>query len=131
MIATAVTERLCLVTGEIRDDDQLIAERFEWRQRAREHELTPHTFGQPVLVDDAVRMIDNAEAPDRPRRRLHLSGERRHHRVEERQRHRRADAAQHGASRDGFFHSDHGRDLLITGTNERLRHRSQCSPPRH
>ena len=109
MIATAVAEGLRLVTGEIGHDDQLIAERLERRQRAREHEVAAHAFRQPVLVDDAVGMVDNAETADRLRWRLHLRRERRHHRIQQRQRHGRPDAAQHGTPRDGLFHNDHDR----------------------
>ena len=82
MIATAVTERLRLMTGETGHDNQLIPERRERCERPREREVATHTLGQPVLVDDAVGMVDDAEATHGPGRRLHLRGERRHHRVQ-------------------------------------------------
>ena len=113
VIAAAVAERLRLMTGEARDDDQLIPERRERRERRREREVAAHALGQPVLVDDAVGMVDDAEAAHGLRRRLHLRGERRHHRVQQRQGHGRAHSAQHGAPRHGLLRDDHDRDLLI------------------
>ena len=90
-----------------------IAERLERREHAREFEVGAHAFRQPVLVHDAVRVIDDRQAAHGFRRRLLRGRQRGNHRVEQRQRHRGADAAKHGAARNRFFGHDHDRVLIL------------------
>src|SRR5207245_6540109 len=91
------------VLREAADDRQLIPERLERLENLRELEAGPFRARRPLLDDDAVRQIDNAEPPDRIRCRLTERRERRDHSIEKRQRQRRANAAKNGPAREGLL----------------------------
>ena len=84
MVAAAVAVRLRLIAEEARDDDQLIAERLQSGQRGRELEVGAGARGQPFIVDDAIGVVDDAEAA-RGRGSGRGGGKRGDHRVEQRQ----------------------------------------------
>jgi hypothetical protein len=99
-----IVKRVRLVLRETADDDEPIP---EWRQRTenRRQLERPTLACRGPVVDagevprDAVRHVDEAEAPDRIRcslRHRHAGG---HHRVEQRQREGRADAPQERSPR--------------------------------
>ena len=113
MIAAAVSQRLCQVHEEARHNGQLVSKRLQPRKRGRELEIGAHALWQPFVVDDAVRMVDDAQAPDRFRRRLDLGRQRRNHRVEQRQCHGRAHPAKNRPARDRLLGHDHDPVLLI------------------
>ena len=113
MIAAAIAERLCLIHGQACHDDQLVLERLQTGKRGRELEVRTRARRQPLVVDDAVRMVDDAQAPDAFRRRSALGRQRRNHGVEQRQRDGRAQAAKNRPARDRLLGHDHEPALLI------------------
>ena len=113
MVSAAVTQRFGLIAGEARNDDQLVAERFQRREHQREFELGADPPRQPLIVDYAVWMVDDAQSTHRFRRCVLSGCQRRHHCIQQGQGDRRADPAKHGPARDGFLCDDHEPDLLI------------------
>jgi len=61
-LAAAIADRFGLIAGQPRDHDQLVLELFEALQRERQVEVGAHTSGQPFVINDAVRVIDDAKA---------------------------------------------------------------------
>ena len=70
VIAAAVSQRLCEIHEEARHDGHLVSKRLESRKCWRELEVGADTLRQPFVVNDAVRMVDNSQTPDRFRSRL-------------------------------------------------------------
>jgi hypothetical protein len=113
LIAAAVSQSLRQVHEEARHHDHLVSKRLQARKRGRELEVGAHALRQPFVVNDAVWMVDNAQASGRFRRRLHLRRERRNHGVEQRQCHGRAHPAKNRPARDRLSGHDHDPVLLI------------------
>ena len=85
---------LRLGPGEIADDGQGIAERFERLQDGRQFETGTARRRGPLVQDHAVRHVDEPQAPGRRGGRLRRGRHGRHHRLEERKADGRAHAAQ-------------------------------------
>ena len=68
-----------------RDDQEILAKRLERLQDAREHEIFSSLGGRPLIHDDAVRNVHDAEAKRGPCRRVGGRSQGRHHAVEQRQ----------------------------------------------
>ena len=65
MIAGAIAEGIRLQVGEARQHIDLIPQRREWLQNGGELEFWANGCGVPLILDDAVRNIDETE-PRRP-----------------------------------------------------------------
>src|SRR5262245_11886267 len=96
MVSAAVAQCFCLIAIKARDNDQLVAKRLQGRKNWRKFELGAHTLWQPLIVDNAVRVVDDAKAPDCFRWCVLAGRQRRYHGVQQWQSDRRSDTAKHG-----------------------------------
>ena len=113
MIAAAVSQGFCLIHEEACYHDQLVSKRLQAGKCGRELEIGAHALRQPFVVNDAVWMVDDAEAADRFRRCIDLRRERRNHGVEQWQCHGRAHPAKNRSARDRLLGHYHEPALLI------------------
>ena len=107
VVAVALVEPLLgLLVGHAAQHQQLVLHRGQRRQD-RGHLEPPLGGRQPAGHAHAVRHVDGAEPPDRPRRGVPDGGERRHHAVEQRERDARSETPQHRAARQRLLRDDH------------------------
>ena len=99
------------LVAEPRHHEQAVAEPRQRLENRRDLEAGAVGRRRPLLHDDAVRHVDDAEPPHRCGRGPAHRGQGRHHAVEQRQRERRADAAEHRATGKGLLADHHDSDL--------------------
>src|SRR5262245_47748674 len=104
VVARAVAERAPLNLRQPAEDQQAFAERLQRLHRRRELEVSAYALRRPLVHDDPVGNIDEAET----RGGLRAGRERGRHRVEQRQSYRHAHPAQKRAARQRFPGHDHG-----------------------
>src|SRR5215813_12980477 len=103
VIASAVAERAPLDLRQPAEDHQVFAERLQRLHRRCELEVGPFDLRRPLIHDDSVGNINEAETYSR----LCAGRERRRHCVEQRQSYRYAHPAQKRAARQRFSGHDH------------------------
>ena len=103
MIAGAVAERVGLQVRQAAQHGNLVADVGERREDRRQLEAGAGGRRDPLVLDDAVGDVDEADA----RRRLARRRQRRHHRIEHRQRHRRAHRPQERPPGKRFLGYEH------------------------
>ena len=79
MVSAAIAQRFRLIAVESRDDDDLVAERLERGKNRRQLELHACTLREPLILDDAVGMINDTEPARWFGRRILSRGECRYH----------------------------------------------------
>src|SRR5262249_11215274 len=89
------------------NDDHLVAKRLEWRENGRELEFGADSLWQPLVVNNSVWMIDNAESLNWFRSSVLGGGQCRHHCVQKRQRDRGSDPTKHCPPGNSFLTDDH------------------------
>ena len=94
MIARSIAERVRLQMRESADNVQVILHRLERLENRRQIESGSDFLRLPLLLDHAIRYIDEAE----PRNRLAGGRQRRHHRIEKGQSHADTCASQERSS---------------------------------
>ena len=101
------------LVAEPRHHEQAVAEPRQRLENRRDLEAGPLARGRPLLHDDAVRHVDDAEPPHRGGRGPAHRGQGGHHAVEQRQGQRRPHAAEHRTPGKGLLGDHHDSDLRI------------------
>jgi hypothetical protein len=116
MVAGAVAERVGLQVRQAAEDGDLVLHAGKGLEDGRQVEAGANGGGHPLILDDAVGDVHEAEAW---RGLQALGGHSRHHRVQERQRHGGPHGLQERPPRQRLLRDEHQLASLIT--NGRLR----------
>ena len=113
MVPVAVSKRVGLSVRETAQHEQAVLDRRQRAQNRRQLEPGARGRRHPLLLDDAVRHVDESESGGGGGSGLGQGGRRRHHRVEQRQRDGRAQPAEERPARQRHLRNDHDSAFLI------------------